>query len=253
MVRGISFDLFDTLVDQNHDRLMPVEVEGRRLGATTPAVHARAQDAFGVALPILDFARAMRDVDRELRVDTIDRGAELPTRDRFRALGAHLAVDDPARFADALTEVHMGALHAACSIPEHHENVLVSLAVERPLALCSNFSHAPTARAILDEARFSRHLASVVISEEHGFRKPRPEIFESVVEALDVPAASILHVGDNLVADVQGAALLGMQTVWLTRQIADPDAALAAYEGPLPDFALEDLMDLPVLVARLGR
>ena len=42
----------------------------------------------------------------------------------------------------------------------------------------------------------------------------------------------LLHVGDNLVADIEGAATLGMRTVWLTRKVKDPDAALAAYEGP---------------------
>ena len=33
---------------------------------------------------------------------------------------------------------------------------------------------------------------------------------------------------------------------------SDPDAALANYDGPRPDFGLEDLMDLPVLAARLS-
>ena len=53
MVRGIVFDLFDTLVDQNHGRLAPVMVEGRKLGATTPGLHARARDEFGVDLPAM--------------------------------------------------------------------------------------------------------------------------------------------------------------------------------------------------------
>jgi hypothetical protein len=43
-----------------------------------------------------------------------------------------------------------------------------------------------------------------------------------------------------------------MTTVWLTRQVVDPERELANSDGPNPDFALEDLVDLPVLVARLS-
>ena len=92
----------------------------------------------------------------------------------------------------------------------------------------------------------------MVISEEIGIRKPRREIFDAVARTLDLVPEEILHVGDNLNADVAGAAACGMRTVWLTRQVANPDAELEGYEGPRPEFALEDLIDLPVLVARLS-
>ncbi len=253
MIRGIVFDLFDTLVDQNHDRLRPVEVEGRRLGATTPALHACARDRFGVELSVLAFADVVREVDRALRVDTVDRGIELSTLDRFTALGTRLGQSDVLAFGQALTDVHMGALYEPCTVPGHHEAILLSLAVEYPMALCSNFTHAETARAILRDARFDEHLSTIVISEEMGIRKPRPEIFQAVIDAFGCAPDELLHVGDNLEADVEGAAALGMRTVWLTRQVPDPEAALAAYEGPKPDFALDDLLDLPVLAARLSR
>ncbi|MEM9176543.1 MAG: HAD family hydrolase [Myxococcota bacterium] len=252
MIRGIVFDLFDTLVDQNHERLRPVEVDGGRVGATMPALHACARDRFGVDLSILAFAERVREMDQALRADTIEQGIELSTLDRFTALGTRLGQPDVLDFAQALTDVHMGALYAACTVPEHHENILVALGVEYRMALCSNFSHAATARAVLAEARFDAHLASVVISEEVGIRKPRAEIFQAVIDELGIPPEELLHVGDNLVADVQGAAALGIRTVWLTRKVQDPEGALAAYGGPRPDFALEDLMDLPVLAARLS-
>lgn len=253
MIRGIVFDLFDTLVDQNHERLAPVEVDGRRFSATTPALHARARDEFAVDLTLADFAQRMRAVDETLRVETIDQGIELATLDRFTALATHLEVRDALPFAEALTEVHMGALFDACSTPSHHEAILASLAVNHRLALCSNFSHAETARRVLRRSGFDEHLSSVVISDEVGLRKPRSGIFEAVLGALEMEPSEVLHVGDDLRADVAGAAALGIQTVWLTRRIADPEAALAAHRGARPDFALDDLLDLPVLVARLGR
>lgn len=255
MVRGIVFDLFDTLVDQNHDLLAPVVVEGQRLGATTPGLYAEARDEFGIDLSIFEFADQLRSTDQELRVDTVDQGIELPTLDRFLAFGSRLGLSEAAglvAFSEALTSIHMGALYAACSTPPHHEAVLMALSVNHKMGLCSNFTHAETARAILRDAEFEQHLDSIVISEEMGMRKPRPEIFEAVINELGFAPDEILHVGDNLRADVEGAAAVGMRTVWITRQVYDPETQMAAYDGPGPDFALEDLMDLPVLAARLA-
>ena len=252
MIRGIVFDLFDTLVDQNHDRLRPVELEGHRVGATTPDLLARARDDFDVDLPVFEFIERLKKSDRALRVDTIDQGLELSTLDRFTAFGTELGLSDVLAFGRALTGIHMGALFDACTVPSHHESVLTSLAIDYRMALCSNFSDAATARAIVSGAGFDPHLKATLISEEVGVRKPRREIFEATIEALGLEPNEILHVGDNLVADIEGAAAVGMRTVWVTRQVRDPEAAMAKYDGPDPDFALEDLLDLPVLAARLG-
>ena len=77
MIRGIAFDLFDTLVDQNHERLAPIEIEeGRRIGATTPALNEAFNAAADASIPLVEFSDLLRSVDQELRVDTIDRGIE---------------------------------------------------------------------------------------------------------------------------------------------------------------------------------
>lgn len=254
MIRGIVFDLFDTLVDQNHRRLAPLEVEGRRVAATVPELHAWARTHAGIDHALGGFVDVLDAVDAELRRETIDVGVELPTVERFRAFAARLGCGDAEADAVAagLTRVHMGALREAVSVPDHHEPVLTALARSHRLGLCSNFSDGETARGVLDEAGFLPHLHAIVISEELGIRKPRPEIFEAVAEGLGLAPREILHVGDSLAADVAGASAVGMKTVWLTRRIREPEAELARHRGPRPDFALDDLRDLPVLLARFG-
>jgi len=222
------------------------------MSATTPRLHGHATRACGLTLSLAEFADLQREVDRDLFRETLKRGIELPTLRRFAVLADRLGQGPDSDLPSDFTGIHMGMLRDAVGIPDHHEAVLAALAIDHRLALCSNFSHGETARLILDEARFTAHLASIVISEEMGIRKPRPEIFEEVARALDLEPNEILHVGDSLEADVAGAAACGMHTVWLTRQVADPDSKLEAYDGPRPDFALEDLNDLPVLAARLS-
>jgi FMN phosphatase YigB (HAD superfamily) len=101
-----------------------------------------------------------------------------------------------------------------------------------------------TAYTILEDYGLHGHLDAIVISEEVGIRKPRVEIFESVLDKLAIGAGDILHVGDSLTADVAGAAALGISSVWITRRVKDPEKALAEYDGPAPNFQIEDLAEL---------
>ena len=254
MIRGIVFDLFDTLVDFDHARLSAVEHSGRPVPATTHRLFTRLEAAAatqGHALSIHDVVDLQREVDASLRVETLDRGLELPTTRRFQALLDRIGVVTPG-LAEALTADYMDVLLEVVRTPDHHETVLAGLAVGYELGLCSNFSHGATARDVLSGAGLDAHLGTIVISEEIGVRKPRPQIFQAVAESMGIAPDEILHVGDSLEADVAGASAAGMRTVWLTRRIARPEEALETYSGPPPDFSLEDLLDLPVLAARLG-
>ncbi len=74
-------------------------------------------------------------------------------------------------------------------------------------------------------------------------------MFDAVLGGLGARADETLHVGDSLRADVAGAAERGMRTTWITRCVPDPDAALAAFEGPRPEFIIADLRELIPLVS----
>jgi HAD superfamily hydrolase (TIGR01509 family) len=253
LIRGIVFDLFDTLVDQDPTRLALVEHEGRRLNPSTTRLHAHATRVAGLDVSLSEFAAIQREVDTALRGETLEVGVELASVRRFTALATRLGLSEVDQLGESWTRIHMDVLREAVTVPAHHEAILMTLALDYRLGVCSNFSHADTARAILEEAGLDRHLTTIVVSDEVGIRKPRPEIFEAVAESLALGPSEILHVGDSLQADVAGAARAGMRSVWLTRRVRDPEAQLAAFDGPRPDFALEDLMDLPVLAARLAR
>ena len=67
---------------------------------------------------------------------------------------------------------------------------------------------------------------------------------------MDLPLENALHVGDSLAKDVAGAAPLGLETVWITRRIEDPDAARADYAGPAPDHVVTDLSEIEALLDR---
>ena len=58
----------------------------------------------------------------------------------------------------------------------------------------------------------------IIVSQEAGYKKPDPRIFRDALEAtgLSTPG-QIMFVGDNPVADTDGAKRFGMQTAWIRR------------------------------------
>ena len=249
-VKAVIFDLFDTLVDLRLEDFPKVEFRGHRVASSLRVLHAvvnRVED-----IDFETFANTLFEVDKELRATHYDRGIELPTLERFSAIVERLGVE-PNGLALTLTDTHMSLFRKHTAVPKHHAPLLEGLRDHVRLGLCSNFSHTETALYILEHSGMGAHFDSVVISEDHGLRKPRPEIFESVLSALDVEAADALHVGDSLKADVGGASELGIRTVWITRRIEDPAKALVAHEGPDPDFQIADLAELPRVLGELER
>jgi FMN phosphatase YigB (HAD superfamily) len=250
-VRAIVFDLFDTLVDLRWERVPITEHRGKKLPASTPALHERVRGRCGVDLDT--FLDTMRQGDRDFAESHYRHDREVPTELRMGDVLRRLGVADPV-LARELTVLHMGMLRSGVELLAHHGAVLDRLRPSVRLGLCSNFSHSETALAVLEDAGLRARLdpEAIVVSDAFGLRKPRAEIFAEVVTRLGVDPVDTLHVGDSLRADVAGAAGAGLRTAWITRRIADAPAALAAHEGPRPDHVIADLAELPELVAAIG-
>jgi HAD superfamily hydrolase (TIGR01549 family) len=138
----------------------------------------------------------------------------------------------------------MGAIRDHTVALPQHADLLAELHTRFRLGLCSNFSHSPTALSILEESGLDCHFDAIAISDEVGFRKPRSEIFEVILERLGIGADEALHVGDNLHADVQGAGAAGIASVWITRRVREAERRLQEFDGPAPDFVIVDLAEL---------
>ena len=78
-----------------------------------------------------------------------------------------------------------------------------------------------------------------IVSEEQGYAKPDPRIFQDAMSALGLEAPEqVLFVGDNPVTDIEGARSSGMQTAWVSRGKQFPA------ELQPPDHVLERVLDL---------
>lgn len=84
------------------------------------------------------------------------------------------------------------------------------------LVLTSNTLATPPSvhRELLADLDLCEHFDDLLFSAELGVAKPRPEIFRTAAERAAVSPARIVHVGDDLLTDVQGALGAGCRAVY---------------------------------------
>lgn len=117
-------------------------------------------------------------------------------------------------------------------------DVLATLATSTRLAVVTNCSVALGRRAV---ARVGADLDAVVIAEEVGAYKPRPEPYLAALEQLALPADRVLFVAGSKY-DVDGAGAVGLDVWWHNRAglaLADAEHRPVAEHGsldPLPEF-----------------
>jgi len=87
----------------------------------------------------------------------------------------------------------------------------------------------------------------IAASARIGFEKPHPRIFQWALDQADVPAESVIHVGDHVDADVEGARAMGIEGVLIDRAGRYPAEEIP--DGVLVITSLDQL--LPIVDARL--
>jgi putative hydrolase of the HAD superfamily len=98
-------------------------------------------------------------------------------------------------------------------------------------------------RAKLEAVGMATAFDAVVVSGDRGIEKPRPEIFQTALSALDAEPSAALHVGDSRSADVVGAHAAGMTAVWLDRS-----GSGSLHPGQHADAVVTDLRGLYTLL-----
>lgn len=94
------------------------------------------------------------------------------------------------------------------TVPTQSLEILKRLKQRYKLVAITNGNVDPT-RIGLD------HFDVILRGGEHGRAKPHADLFSQTARYFNIPTHQILHVGDNLITDVQGAMQAGCQSVWL--------------------------------------
>jgi putative hydrolase of the HAD superfamily len=137
-----------------------------------------------------------------------------------------------------LAEMYRGISRCRLRLYPHVREVLDVLGERYPLAVVTDAQSA-YARAELHKVGLLDYFDPIVVSGDHGYRKPDRRLFQLALDEMGVAAAHALYVGNDMHRDVFGAQEAGMTTV-----MVESDQGAAVHLDCLPDYRITDLRDL---------
>lgn len=101
----------------------------------------------------------------------------------------------------------------------------------------------------LEKLRISRYVDVLVTSEEAGSEKPHSIMFLLTLNKLGTTPQNSIMVGDNTIADIEGANFVGLTTVLIKRGSM---ARIAAANYQKPDFSIKNIKDLTKIIDEIN-
>jgi putative hydrolase of the HAD superfamily len=219
----VLFDAGNTLLFLDHARM--AEAVGAALGL--PLTAARLRAGARAAARAMERTRA---TDRERSAAYLE----------ALFLESGVPADRLEQVRTCLTRLH-GERHLWTAVADDAPEALARLrGAGLRLGVVSNSDG--RVEEALELAGLRRYFDVVVDSARAGVEKPEPAIFRAALEALGVPAAAALYVGDLYEVDVVGARAAGMRAMLLLPAGAPPSAGCASVHSlaALADHLLKE-------------
>jgi putative hydrolase of the HAD superfamily len=137
-----------------------------------------------------------------------------------------------------LAEMSRGISRERLGLYPHVREVLDVLRERYPLALVTDAQSAYT-RGELHKVGLLDYFDPIVISGDHGYRKPDRRLFQFALDGMGVAAENALYIGNDMHRDIFGAREAGMPTVMF-----ESGQGTSAYLDCVPDYRITDFRDL---------
>ncbi|NQW19065.1 MAG: HAD family hydrolase [Chloroflexi bacterium] len=149
---------------------------------------------------------------------------------------AGIAGLDPQKDGNTLTDYYFEVVREVGKLFPEAEPVLAELSKRFKVGEITNGNSTP--------ARFGSdaQLDFIVIAQDIGLFKPGPEIFEFAANLAGCNITEMMHVGDSLTNDVQGANSVGAVSVWLNANGVENESDIQ------PDHEIRSLSEIPAIL-----
>jgi putative hydrolase of the HAD superfamily len=137
-----------------------------------------------------------------------------------------------------LAEMSRGISRHRLGLYPHAREVLDVLRGRYPLSLVTDAQNA-YARGELHKVGLLGYFDPIIVSGDHGFRKPDRRLFQLALDGMGVAPENALYVGNDMHRDIFGARQVGMRTVMF-----DSDQGTKSHLDCEPDYTITDLRDL---------
>jgi putative hydrolase of the HAD superfamily len=137
-----------------------------------------------------------------------------------------------------LAEMSRGISRRKQRLYPHVREVLDVLRERYPLALVTDAQSAYT-RGELHKVGLLDYFDPIIVSGDHGYRKPDRRLFQFALDGMGVAAENALYVGNDMRRDIFGAREVGMKTVRF-----DSNQGTKVHLDCVPDYTIMDFRDL---------
>lgn len=245
-VQAVTFDFGNTLVsfsDREHHEIF------RRFHAFVQRHVAECSLATMVSL----YTRILEAEYRQYRPQLI----ENDMHERLEFLFWKLTGEPPTpALLRAGMDAHCAAVVASVQALPGLKPVLADLATRYRLGIISNYPYYEAVPAVLEAAGVRQYFGSIIVSAAAGTFKPERRLFQAAADELGVPLRDIVHVGDDIAADIVGAIAAGARAVYSREYVGASHGQFLRYDKAElpPDVRVVDsLSELPALLAELER
>lgn len=214
MTSHLIFDFFGTLVEYSASRTD----QGYRqtFGLYRSGGGDLAYDSF-----VRHWASAFSELDEATSSDH----REYSMLEAARAFLRSTSLDPDDGFAARLASSYLGEWNTGVRDIEGVAPMLTRLSEAFDLSVITNTHDPDLVPRHLERLGVASLLSQVITSVAFGKRKPSPTIFEHATDALGVPPARCLYVGDSFVNDFQGPRAAGMRALLIDAAGHAPVAA----------------------------
>jgi HAD superfamily hydrolase (TIGR01509 family) len=238
----VTFDLWNTLIAHDRyydDRIQQARYEGV-IGALKEAGHDVSVDQMARA-----YADSARYLDERWATDR-----DMDTEEQVEVLLRCLGIDPEPGLVSSVADPYANAVL-------HVQPFVVGGAIEAleavrdsglRLALISNTGRTPgqAMRKVMRKFGLLDFFEVTTFSNESGYLKPHPMIFEQTLSRIGAKPDCTVHVGDHDVLDVKGAKGYGMKSIKVSQYAMHAQVACEK-----PDVCIETMYELPDAILRL--
>lgn len=221
MIKLVTFDLDNTLWETDNT-IRRAETDMReRLERRVPGFSERFDFQATQALReqvIADMPEIAHDVT-SLRTEVLFRAA--------RECGC--SEDDALAYAEEAFEVFLHARHRVSYL----DGALDLLEILKPRYILVSLTNG---NADFMRLGLDRYFSFGLTAADVGAMKPHRAMFDAALERTDIAAAAAVHIGDQLIDDVQGARDVGMHTIWFNPDGAEDSVGASAEVSRLPEI-----------------
>ncbi|MFX1377469.1 MAG: HAD family hydrolase [Promethearchaeota archaeon] len=237
MIELVTFDLWNTIFTNKHYSDLRFDYFIQFLKKNQiPFSLKEVKNAFSLTFQVLDVN--LKEIDYR-HIYTHDRISKL-----LLALNIKVSKSDCKKIKVKFEEI---MLKDPPSLKNGVKKALKELSENYDIGLISNIGITPghAIKRVFDTYDIGKYFKLTLFSDETGFYKPSPRMFETALKKFKCKPQNAIHIGDRLETDIKGAKDCNILSIWIN------DLKIPKSNEIIPDYEIQQIYDAVSIIKRI--